>query len=349
MITEKTFTEEWMSKFFGDNTRKNQVIEKVIYALYLLEELSLSEVDFIFKGGTSLMLKTQEFKRFSIDIDIVLEESNLKNLETFVLNNKFKMFSQVEEDPRNNSKIKKKHYKFYYESITKERNPYVLLDIVFEEITYENYEETPIQFLLLDLDENITITTTPIMDELLGDKLTAFAPNTIGILYSKRRHSEIIKQLFDVSTIYNKIGINNTTILIYYKMAAHELVIRELNDTVEDCIKDSLETIKCILSNGHYGDNDEFHYLKSGISGFGNYVDTRFNINHAYSIAADAYIMYVQLLAGSVEAYKEILRPSSQIDVSTTYLKRNHRFLSRHLKNYDEVLKAIIVENKLQQ
>ena len=88
-----------------------------------------------------------------------------------------------------------------------------------------------------------------------NDKLTAFAPNTIGILYTKRRHAEIIKQLFDVSTIYNEIGITNTAIHMYYKMAEHELVIRELNDTVEKCIKDSLEAIKCILSNGTYGRN----------------------------------------------------------------------------------------------
>ena len=171
MITDKTFTEGWMKEHFGDSTRKNQVIEKVIYALYLLEELSLSEVNFVFKGGTSLMLKTQEFKRFSIDIDIVVEEYNLNGLETFIKNNEFKRFTEIEKDPRNNSKIKKKHYKFYYETITKEKDPYVLLDIVFEEISYENVDDTPIQFFLLDSDENITTTITPIMDELLGGEL----------------------------------------------------------------------------------------------------------------------------------------------------------------------------------
>ncbi len=46
---------------------------------------------------------------------------------------------------------------------------------------------------------------------MLGDKLTAFAPNTIGILYKRpnqffSKHVEIIKQLYDVAKLYDKMG-----------------------------------------------------------------------------------------------------------------------------------------------
>jgi predicted nucleotidyltransferase component of viral defense system len=44
----------------------------MIYALYLLEQLQLSGLDFIFKGGTSLILLMKEPKRFSVDIDIIV-------------------------------------------------------------------------------------------------------------------------------------------------------------------------------------------------------------------------------------------------------------------------------------
>ena len=42
----------------------------------------------------------------------------------------------------------------------------------------------------------------PVIDCLLGDKLTAFAPNTIGIHYASKSSMQIIKQLFDVSELF---------------------------------------------------------------------------------------------------------------------------------------------------
>jgi predicted nucleotidyltransferase component of viral defense system len=50
-------------------------IEKSIYALALLCGLVRSEVPFVFKGGTSLILLLNAFRRLSIDIDISTETS----------------------------------------------------------------------------------------------------------------------------------------------------------------------------------------------------------------------------------------------------------------------------------
>ena len=47
------------------------LLEKSIYALTLLGQLSRSRLPFIFKGGTSLMLHLPRIQRLSIDIDIV--------------------------------------------------------------------------------------------------------------------------------------------------------------------------------------------------------------------------------------------------------------------------------------
>lgn len=43
----------------------------------------------------------------------------------------------------------------------------------------------------------------PSVDCILGDKLTAFAPNTTGIPYGKNKELEIIKQLFDVANLFD--------------------------------------------------------------------------------------------------------------------------------------------------
>lgn len=46
----------------------------------------------------------------------------------------------------------------------------------------------------------------PSIEDLLGNKLTAFAPNTTGILYFKGDDSmsmEIIKQLYDIRNLFD--------------------------------------------------------------------------------------------------------------------------------------------------
>jgi len=47
-------------------------MESMVHALYLLEQLKLTGLDFIFKGGTSLVLLMEQSRRFSVDIDIIL-------------------------------------------------------------------------------------------------------------------------------------------------------------------------------------------------------------------------------------------------------------------------------------
>ncbi|MFC3414103.1 nucleotidyl transferase AbiEii/AbiGii toxin family protein [Algoriphagus hitonicola] len=50
------------------------LVEKVIRALLLLEGLATQKLDFVFKGGTALMLILESSKRLSIDVDIIVEK-----------------------------------------------------------------------------------------------------------------------------------------------------------------------------------------------------------------------------------------------------------------------------------
>jgi len=86
----------------------------VIYALSLLESLQKSDLEFIFKGGTALMLLLQEPKRFSIDIDIIMQQKpdDIFGLLTDTIDES--PFTRMEEDIRSSqSKIDKAHFKFY--------------------------------------------------------------------------------------------------------------------------------------------------------------------------------------------------------------------------------------------
>ena len=73
MILEKCFTDEFISSRAGNNIDRKKVYEKVVYAFYLLEKIANLNYDFVFKGGTSLMLLLNTFNRFSVDIDILMK------------------------------------------------------------------------------------------------------------------------------------------------------------------------------------------------------------------------------------------------------------------------------------
>lgn len=120
MIIEDTFTRKQIddrSKYFkkGKSKGNSELIEKVINALYLLERLIDVDIDLIFKGGTALALLLKKIHRFSIDIDIILQnDDGLEVAFEKLINNNF-IFSKFEKIERENTKeVPKAHYKFFF-------------------------------------------------------------------------------------------------------------------------------------------------------------------------------------------------------------------------------------------
>ena len=80
MLAEQIKNRELLEASIKELKKENpaadiQLLEKTIGALYLVENLVRSGLDFIFKGGTSLVLLLNKLKRFSVDVDIITEES----------------------------------------------------------------------------------------------------------------------------------------------------------------------------------------------------------------------------------------------------------------------------------
>jgi len=73
MISAKSHTSDWIKERAAGLGRKVdlKLMEKVIKAFSLLEQLRMVGLDLVFKGGTSLILLNDKPKRFSIDIDII--------------------------------------------------------------------------------------------------------------------------------------------------------------------------------------------------------------------------------------------------------------------------------------
>jgi hypothetical protein len=56
MIQERCVSIEWISEIARKNRADKVLVQKLIRALILLEGLAESDIQFVFKGGTALML-----------------------------------------------------------------------------------------------------------------------------------------------------------------------------------------------------------------------------------------------------------------------------------------------------
>ncbi len=203
MIDKNSLDINWINEVSKSNRNADKIlVEKAIRALLLLEGLVKAQFDFIFKGGSALMLMSDSPKRFSIDIDVIMEKEPQdieKKFQKIIKAQHFTGFKQQHRSP--NSKIRKAHYKFFYEPVhrTGASEEYILLDIVFEKLNYQRIINLPIKSRFFISKGDDLLVELPSVDDLLGDKLTAFAPNTSGIPYFKKGHGmsmEIIKQLY---------------------------------------------------------------------------------------------------------------------------------------------------------
>jgi len=296
MIDNKTLDIEWINEVSAKNRKADKIlVEKVIRALYLLEGLVKVDLEFVFKGGTALMLLMDSSKRLSIDIDIILQnepEDIEKLFNELVSQQSFTKFKLQHRSTE--SKIKKAHYKFYYKPIhqTHSEEEYILLDILFEKPNYQRIIELPINSKFLISNDKEVAVQVPSHEDILGDKLTAFAPNTTGIPYFKSEHSmsmEIIKQLYDIASLVDVVSnmeLVNETFKIFSKT---ELVYRKKDNlNYNDVLEDIIQTSLCIVSRGVAGIGD-FNELQAGIQRVSRYIFSEpFHLEIAITLASKA-------------------------------------------------------------
>lgn len=237
MIREHCFTEEWLDSFRQQNKYRKIdkiILEKMIYALHLLERLKTNGLDFIFKGGTSLVLLLEEDNRFSIDLDIICsaDRKTLESiLEKVIETSKFNSY-EPDEHRSLKTGVPKAHYSFSLNSSTKGKyKGTILLDVLFEKSNYPELTEKPIFTKWIESGSEVKV-QVPTIDSLTGDKLTAFAPNTIGIPYFKGKDKqpfsmEIYKQLFDLGKLFGHIQDINIVRKSYESFALQEIEYRQ--------------------------------------------------------------------------------------------------------------------------
>jgi predicted nucleotidyltransferase component of viral defense system len=314
MIRKESFTKEWMDNFKVNHQHKRinvTVLEKMIQALYLLEQLKIAGLEFVFKGGTSLVLLLQEGNRFSIDIDIIstVERKPLESILDQVVANSHFTSNKLNEHRSYKEGIPKAHYTFYFDSVYNPNVPgTILLDILFDSAHYPEMIQTPIDTPWISSEDPQTV-ITPSINAITGDKLTAFAPNTVGIPYYKNDQTfamEICKQLFDLSKLFEKVDDLNMAKVSFSAFAKAEIAYRNSSEefkakkvTRKSVLLDTINTCEILArreKNLTAESKKNFQDLKSGILSFGSAFLMSGNFRIEDALAASARVAYLAAL-----------------------------------------------------
>ena len=294
------------------------LMEKTIRVFSLLEALARSGCPFLFKGGSALMLQLGCTQRLSVDVDIVCPPGTdvIAYLKPYAAEYGFGDIVSVERLARTN--VPKTHAKCFYQVsyVTNRAKEKVLLDVLYEDNWYTRVEQLPIVSPFLVMEGEPLTVNLPSKEDLLGDKLTAFAPNTTGIPYIKMTRSwdgsmeerhcgmEIIKQLFDVASLFD--GVEDLRVVreTFGRIAPIELEYRGLNkDNLMAVLEDIYRTAELVCT-GIYTKDQSFEYkeLSSGVRRIRDLIiSERFNQYSAVVAASKAAYLSVLLRLGMNE------------------------------------------------
>jgi hypothetical protein len=272
-IKEICFTEDWIKNKRKHTSDNITLIEKTIHAFALLGYLVQSEFEFIFKGGTCILLHVPIVKRLSIDIDIIFG-GNIDDFQKFLSEIPGNSpFTRYEEDERGARGLpNRKHFKFFYLSSISNEEESVLLDIVLEDIEHIQYTESKLiktEYFdtVFDLSANI-----PTIEGLLGDKLTAFAPHTIGVPFKTEKGDsmtmQVAKQLFDIGELFNIATDFDKLSKSFRNTYTVESTYRENTFTEEHVLHDIIDisALICHINLTGYKDREDSDNIKDGVS-----------------------------------------------------------------------------------
>ncbi len=361
MISDKSYGKDWIESFRKQKEYKTvnpPIFEKMIYAFSLLEMLAKSELKFIFKGGTSLLLMPIHSDRFSIDIDIISQISR-EELEVFIQKSmKGSVFISFREDVkrRDDGGIPKAHYIFNFNAnYSREGN--ILLDVLFVNNPYPSTIKVDVKCNWILTEEPFPVVTIPSINAILGDKLTAFAPKTTGIPYwlnnpqSPDKRMEIIKQLYDVSNLINHCDNILETKITFNTIAKDQINYRKLTITENDVIDDIFDTALILAKrdkNKTEPNNSYFIDLQSGIIKFESHlIKSKFKIEDAIAASAKAACFTQHLKVSENTAFEKFDENSDifRFDILNTEFNFLNRFKKTNKQAYFYWYKCLLLMN----
>lgn len=268
MIATHCFKREWIDAKRSELGGGDPIlIEKTLHAFELLGHLSQHGVPMVFKGGTSLLLRIPTIRRLSIDIDILcpLPDHELDHILSEIAAKP--PFVRYEEDDRGHDRLPaRRHFKFHYSQIVPgPTTPHVVLDVVKENPLHPHTDEVVISTSLFEIEEEVRV-VVPTIENLLGDKLTAFAPDTVGIPCSEEYAMQIMKQLFDIEVLFDAATDLKKVLPAYNAIYSAENNYRGGSFTRAAALTDTIETARLLCHSNLKGSvqNDRQALIERG-------------------------------------------------------------------------------------
>lgn len=157
----------------------------------------------------------------------------------------------------------------------------------------------------------------PSITDIMIDKLTAFAPNTIGVRFERvskegafrDQSREVIKQWFDVNELYKNFTDKENLKMRYISLSKFEIEQRNLEIDYTACLTDTISVVLCFLSKGKRNP-ETFEKMKKGIRSLKSFVNT--DLDESYFISASVNIIELisYIFCDSPFEYNELFEKS---------------------------------------
>lgn len=354
MISPKCFAPDYLQeqgKLLQVEDLRN--LEKCILALELVCRLQNAKLDFVFKGGTSLLLHCNPAKRLSIDVDIL----SLEELEKFkeVLKNitrdaPFRGWKH--QDHRDREAPPTKHFKAFYSSALSSEEESVQLDVICAENPYARTIQTTVKTTFLELDAETQV-KLPSTSCLLADKIAAFAPTTIGYPYhpiaadtgqaAEPRPIKVIKHLYDIGVLADIATDTRDAITTYRNIHAEQIEFRGTAHSLEACLHDTQQAAYQVCRIGgkkpESGDDNAVEHRKiltQGIAALSSHLFTEPFRGAQTQLAAAKAALVAQMILSEATAFdlsKFLSTSLNHEEMKTAELTDPWEHISKPLRN----------------
>lgn len=301
---EKNHIEKQIKKFPKVDPTK---MEMTIFAFGLLDELLRCGLPLVFKGGTSLLLLLDNPQRVSTDIDIIVPPDIDFDKIFEKVKKRFPFYEGEERGDIPNKYFR--HFYFMFNGPISEKECRINLDVAFENNPYPNVIKREVNISFLETSGEKTYVEVPTHESIIGDKLTAFAPTTIGVNpYMTSLGKEInnrlqvMKQFYDIAKLYDYINNIKEVFESYKKCQNFENKFRNSNYTTKETLLDTFNHAAEIASMGLWNKDSTFYkdVVRIGIQGLAtNIFDGKYNAVLAANDAAKVMYLCACLLTNN--------------------------------------------------
>ena len=280
-------------------------LETTVFAFGLLEALVNSGLEFCFKGGTSLLLLLDKPRRISTDIDIVVPKKTCFDAYFDRVKDRFPFYRGEERGAQPNPAFR--HFYFYVDGSLSRHGIHINLDVAFEDEPFlETLEkEIALPFLLTQgIKAFVRIPSAPC---ILGDKLTAFAPHTVGVNPFQTslgkpidNRLQVMKQMYDIARLFDERPSFDLTNESFLRSLAFENAFRHSGFSPKDALLDAFYAAVSICSFGRIDDRREYlSVYKPGIQGLSsNVFSGQYHQEDAADDASKVALLCAGLLVG---------------------------------------------------